>query len=329
MLPTGTPPSSNTGVRGTSQRAVEAKIDYLGWTVQASLGDVLALFGEVEWMEQRYGGMGYRRSWVNADGARVFSDGAVGMGVHVEMAGQALENWRARTGEDVVEWWRSVWLHVGARLTRVDVAWDVRGSDAEALLDGVWGAARRREFLSKARHVQGFWDGHGGRTVYVGRRGSERMLRVYDKRAERRAVGQLVAEAWTRVEWETRGRAAEQAMVAVIDGGWQQVLGLLRGFVDFREPGPGDRRRWGLPSWWEAFVAGVERAFMALPRRVSSVAGRVRWVEKQVAGVLAVLVDGGGGPWLRAALDAARRRARPEDGWWVRRAEEYFGVVSV
>jgi DNA relaxase NicK len=86
------------------------------------------------------------------------------------------------------------------KVTRLDLAVDVMGSDEK--VSNIYNLLRAEPKRYKAQKVT-LMDGTSGSTVYVGSRASEKMVRIYDKGAER-GTGQK----WLRFEVELKGGAA-------------------------------------------------------------------------------------------------------------------------
>lgn len=145
--------------------------------------------------------------------------------------------------------------------------------------------------------------GGRGATVYFGGRQSERMLRVYDKDLED-------GTAVTRFELEAKGRRAAYLLAALLDDGLsrfgQSVIAHMRDYIDFLGA-----------DWWDAIVSGVARAAMTVSQAGAATVERARrWVEKQVAPALAMVVEAmkadGQGGYLERLLMQGKRRLNDE-----------------
>jgi hypothetical protein len=165
------------------------------------------------------GGMGYKLSLEREDGLRIYyNTDTERMGVHVSHPGLAMNNgYHGFDSQQVLEWH----LVQGGRVTRLDVAVDVNfeidvGGLRKSVLDG--------SAITNVRSVPTLIESDG-RTLYIGRRSSEKMLRIYDKAKESGLAGTL----W-RVEFETKGRAAERLARAIKDEGLETVPQYIKGF---------------------------------------------------------------------------------------------------
>lgn len=330
--------------------AASASIDWLEWTAfDRSWDAVSASLYPGEWAERGTGALGYLRSWGARD-AVAYTDGQPGMGVHVKLTGRAVAE-LARDGTDPVDWWSETQA-ADSHLTRLDVAWDDIAADGPGLLDvtrmrreleagHVAMRAKRWEARSGFQTVTEYRQRPGapeitGETLYFGRRGSNTYIRIYDKRAERLAklapddpARDALPAHWVRVEMELRHEAATKMLALLREGGWPAAAEVLRGYLDFRVPAAdSNRSRWDVAPWWAAFTGAAATASLGLTRHPSSTARQAAWVQRQVAATVAVLVDAGGGTWLRNTLDEARRRPRPGDARRMAEAEAWFRELA-
>lgn len=132
----------------------------------------------------------------------------------------------------------------GAKATRIDFAWDVEGFDADPddLFDA-WSQGRMKTHAKKiSRFVETGKDGTvKGKTVYIGSRTSQHMLRAYDK-----ALEQGIEGDWLRVELEVKGASAHSAARAEAEyGPVQTTLEKVDRFVKIDGLG-----------WWDVFMSG-------------------------------------------------------------------------
>jgi DNA relaxase NicK len=164
----------------------------------------------------------------------------------------------------------------------------------------------------------------GEPTLYIGSCASARQLRVYDKRQE--SGGEIDAIRWELQMRDEAAAAARDALCAVGQAGTAGVvLGLLVGFIDFREP-PTQREReaerrvrnygtWRRLDWWDAIVGDPARVSISQARAAGEEerARKERWLHQVGATVLAVL-DGMDpvrrGLWQMRALAQRARSPR-------------------
>jgi hypothetical protein len=239
--------------------------------------------------------------------------------LHLVLPGEACEVVGAQGLLELLAQLRELAAQV--RVVRLDVAVDhAPFSPVEAyaaLMAGqvVCWAKRGRD--GRVTHSWHEANGPGeGRTLYVGRRCSRRLLRIYD------------AHGFTRVELECKAEAAEALAWLLVerrgDGAalGRGVIGAIRAYCDFgvRSDGRHGARRLRLLSWWAAFVAGAERLGQLVVERRQrlSVDRTLGWLDRQVVPSLAMvlacyreqgwrLLEG----WVASALPylSARHRA--------------------
>lgn len=154
------------------------------------------------------------------------------MGVHVMFSGSAL-NQLLEGGIDqfnLIRWA----VGEGAKITRIDLSVDLYGTpvDLEKLfkskqIKGQEGTSRKRSRIT---------DDEGGYTIYFGSRKSAKVLRVYNKAAERNLPGVI----WTRFEMEIREDAAHEVAAAIMNMPHEEAMvytmGLIKGQYNADDP---------------------------------------------------------------------------------------------
>jgi hypothetical protein len=234
--------------------------------------------------------------------------------VYLTVTGQGC---RELEGDGVILNWEELAGELHARdfdCSRFDVAFDDRAGvlPFATLRRVVEGAAKcwdSRTFTSRAQVVGGQWSGGADRpfgyTLGIGVRGSETFVRFYDKAAQLKAVkNEDVEGTWTRCELEFRRERANAALCAFggfrmptvsesVCGGGPVLLevsgaaaiaGVLRAHLDFKRAGTSARlERCKTASWWSAFLANCDKARLVVRPVVRSVDRSVRWLGKQVA----------------------------------------------
>lgn len=147
-----------------------------------------------------------------------------------------------------------------------------------------WVKRGRDDVIGHTWHAS---NGHGeGNTLVLGRRSSQRHLRIYDKRGP------------TRIELETRGKYAGAVAKKLIElrgdepGMVAFVIGCLREFCDFGvQDGVHGSRGVELLPWWAALVGSVDRiGRLVRDRRLELVVDRtLAWVERSVVPSLSMI----------------------------------------
>jgi len=156
----------------------------------------------------------------------------------------------------------------GFTFTRVDFAVDVRGFQllpqkaTELINDG--------KYTCRAKKAPHWGDAlQPGYTQYVGTKASEIHMRIYDKASEQRRTGD-----YTRVELVVRGKRAQKAVKAVLQG------------VDFRQLVLGYIRFHGWPEWDE--IMGYDAVTIPAEKTESKTR---EWLLSQCAPALARVLD--------------------------------------
>ncbi len=225
---------------------------------------------------------------------------------------------RELEGDGVVLNWEELAGELHARqfdCSRFDVAYDDRAGvlPFATLKRRVEAAAKSwgdRSFTTRAQVVGGQWSGGADRpfgyTLNVGARGSETFVRFYDKAAQLKAVhDEDIDGSWTRCELEFRRDRANAALLAFAGmrmptvaealagesgpillevSGAAAIAGVLRGHLEFKRLGTHSRlERCKVAPWWAVFLAGCEKARLVVRPVVRSVERSLRWIGKQVA----------------------------------------------
>lgn len=202
-------------------------------------------------------------------------------------------------------------IDLGAHFTRADAYYDDRRRvvDPRVVLD----AFRAGRCVTHMRKSSLIDDGEDGVTAYLGKRGkSEIFIRVYDKDAE-----QQVEVGTHGVRWEIQAndeRAGWLVHLVLLAPQGQQAgrfAAALVGLVDFRERvGIQNGDRAPRLDWWQQLVADAAAARMRAVEVVDSLVKRARWVARQVAPTLGLLLLANEGDlgWLVAACKQGVRR---------------------
>lgn len=279
---------------------VAVSIDWLAFTVPSEVdsGHVFGVSPLIAWADADRGLMGYSRQRVWGTIRELWA-GQPGMGRHFEIPGSGCRQLEAA---GVVEDWPGFLAYLaqmGAHFSRVDVALDDRAGYLdlavveahlrEGLCTTRWRQARTLSKFGIGRSTDG---GELGHTVYVGSAQSDVMVRFYDKAAEK---GEKDGH-WVRCEVQFRDERAESVVSYIVGAGVGAVVGVLRGYLEFRTRGvDSNKSRWGLASWWASFVGAASRARLEV-RKVAPTLDRVyAWLRRQVAPTLAMLAVYRGG----------------------------------
>lgn len=239
-------------------------IDWLTFTVKGSTVDQVKsliglpdvyLSGNSKW-EELGGCNGYPKSEMY-NGIRIMYGASDEMGICVNMSGQGCRSFESFGAGD---WMRLFQFLVSpeyqelVNITRLDLAFD----DHNNLLD-----IDRIEFDVDVHNWTArfrWWDvnyGSQGTSIYLGSPKSDIRCRIYDKAAERGLEGQH----WIRVELQLRRGNAATAVQHVVSGIPVGTVfsGVLRNYIQFREPVEGDsnKARWPMAEYWANFLDGA------------------------------------------------------------------------
>lgn len=207
--------------------------------------------------EQVKGAHGYRDRlyWEKIS---IYYNGREDMGIWLEMSGQGCRAFESFGNGDYEALFREVFNNPGdMRVTRLDVAFD----DLEGLLDIeiVCEDARKAEYISKFRTgaaTYGLGD-DTGKSVLLGSRSSEALVRIYDKAAERG----FNDRHWIRVELQLR-RERAAAFLRLTDPIGQCFAGVLVNYLRFVDEPSGfdtNRWRWPMKDYWRRLIDGAAR----------------------------------------------------------------------
>lgn len=158
-----------------------------------------------------------------------------------------------------------------------------------------------------------------GATLYLGSPQSQTMLRIYEKRLELQTKGREDSQHYG-VRWELefkkeRAQACATVLQMLEESDWREyVVGLLRGYVDFRDTSRNDddedRYRAPLLPWWETLTEGFKKGRLKVEKAEPSLPKLKRWISHSVAPSLAVVcaADEEGQVWLeRQIVESVKR----------------------
>lgn len=216
-----------------SDTQITTKIDWLSVTV-----------GEVkyppEWSKERaelpFGMLRYDTAIKYLDGrVELCSSGRKDMKPHVQFSGSTIDRICAENDIDTVDVLKA--MSYGDP-SRIDLALDIKhGSLDIEELSRQFSAGKAETSARSGLYLQGVKT--PGVTLYVGAKGSEKRVRIYDKAAEQG----IEDFEWTRIELQCRHASALAAMPIVIVGKNPHMIiaGIINGFISFP-----DVRDWGL-----------------------------------------------------------------------------------
>lgn len=266
---------------GTSQGTViESQIDWLtlGWDDGPKADRAEAWAFSRAQAERR---AGYRELPFRLLGFDGWSVGRVRFGRRADAALLQLSGDLAESYADTV-------VAQADRLSRIDLAVTVRLAEPDELLGETTYAQAENHWQENHKRAQPWMiqDAAGGCTVYVGKRSSDRFLRVYNKEAESKDGGDPAAivrypNCW-RYELELKGLAARPAALAAV--GATDRPAFVQQYVHDYVSDHGIRA---------AFLPGGDRVLLPGFRRRSDYGTRLAWVRRSVNPALKQMLEEG------------------------------------
>lgn len=302
------PPVDNMGVKNCE---VSFHVDYLrvtAWIDRADWENVydLTLGGFLgDWVDIERGGHFYKRVYEAHLGARLYTipanENLDQRQITIELPGKACQ---FLGFERLSNFYIQLKIHSErVSVARIDLAFDGVPFTVAEFWDAVHAGdcrtyARRDTFRLMDNPYEKREDGQEGcSTVYVGNRESLRMLRVYDKHGP------------TRVEMEVKNEKALQIAEdlfltcgdgqELMDAVYRRSIGHLRDFIDVTR------------DFWDAFTAGIARAYQALTGATAKeidAEAVATWLYKQVSSAYSVAVDVYGEKFMETLLLHGRSR---------------------
>lgn len=260
------------------------RVDWLSFTTRRPAAEVIALFPGA--IPQERGLNGYDSRFETPLGAKVlFSPGRDD--VHVILPGSACDSF---------DFFTLLELPLASdNITRFDIALDCLHSTFTCA--ELWGFLQCGCFSSPSASIgkhEGLLSG-SGYTISIGKRGSPRFLRIYDKAAE---SGK--AFPWVRVEIETRGDVANAAFYKLLEGMTLSSLGSsliskqlrIYDIPSFSVASAGslakDKRRIKTAVWWLSLLGSDAPVGLRIPRKQKTVNGMLRYAAQTMSTVKAL-----------------------------------------
>lgn len=281
----GSTPYTDRGVTEDQLSFGEVKfsLDWWRFTVWAArdyIMPLLALMGlDVGLKDAGSAGLGFRRREDGLHGFQLYSspinddlDGETYCSINIPA--KALHNIGFRA-IDAAYMWLCEEEKNGLRwnTTRCDLACDTQAFG----VPDVVAAYHAGLVKTPARDWEEKTNSKNGHTFYIGSRDSERLLRVYHK-TDGFSFGN---EAFTRVELELKGKRAALSFRLLMDNPLldrpKLAAGLILDYVNIET------------DFWAQMMAGIERAWVIIRRRVPTIKRALAWIDQQVAPTLAAV----------------------------------------
>ena len=233
----------------------------------------------------RYGGEATKMKVVEVD-AKGNEKEEVYYSAQLELKGSGCREIEAHGFNDYIALFRYILLDLKGRATRCDIAIDDKSGDT----------LTQSYFLKKIRALEftSIWKGKGatprfeiseGTTVYLGSDSSDRILCVYDKKAERIVRHEnFEGDYWIRFEMRFFKQKAAELSYFILDNELDEIgayaCELLRGMIDLKKPSKKDtnKSRWESDATWLLFLNNVQKTkFSVSPKRFSNVERKMSW----------------------------------------------------
>lgn len=183
------------------------------------------------------------------------------MGVCLNLSGQGCRAFEEHSKVGWFELIKRILQHNG-HITRLDLAYD----DHTGVID-IYRFAHDiydRNYRSKAKYAEVLWSDNQekdiqGMSIYVGKKSSDVLIRVYDKAAER---GYKDEKHWVRVELQLRDDRADAALRRLFQKESIGVVasGILRNYLTICVPtSDTNKSRWPVAYYWECVLGQMEK----------------------------------------------------------------------
>lgn len=226
--------------------------------------------------------------------------------VLIDLSGQGCRQYEEYM--DRVEGWQwyeliSYILEIEGKISRIDLALDVF-DDSSPSVRVLQDYIKRGQLSCKA---QKFVEINSGRvldgklvgfTIYIG--SSPQILRIYDKKQERRDnVGEIVnVEKWVRWELELTGKKAILVSNKIASGKPFNTIikGVLSAHYCFktRPKNPSDlnnKDRLSNMRWWDRFIGEIEKMPLNVKREKMTLQKKKKWVEENTAKSISMIYE--------------------------------------
>lgn len=226
--------------------------------------------------------------------------------VLIDLSGQGCRQYEEYM--DRVEGWHwyrliSYILEIEGKISRIDLALDVF-DDSSPTVNVLQDYIKRGQLSCKA---QKFVEINSGRvldgklvgfTIYIG--ASPQILRIYDKKQERRDnVGEIVnVEKWVRWELELTGKKAMLVAYKISSGKpFNSIIkGILSAHYCFKTKPKNhsdlnNKDRLSNMRWWDKFIGEIEKIPLNVKREKMTLQKKKKWVEENTAKSISMIYE--------------------------------------
>jgi phage replication initiation protein len=224
----------------------------------------------------------------------------------IDMGGQACRQYEEFM--DRVEGWHwykliSHILEIKGTVLRIDLALDIF-DDSSPSVKVLQDYVKRGQLSTKSHKFVEINSGRildgklTGFTLYIG--STPQILRIYDKKQERRDnVGEVVnVEKWVRWELELTGKKAMLVAFKISNG--KPLNSIIKGILSAhycfktKPKNPSDlqnKNRLSNMRWWDKFIGGIEAISLKVQREKMTLQKKKRWVEENTAKSISMIYE--------------------------------------
>lgn len=311
------------------ENSLRVCVDWLSFTFRPrknfKIDDAISLLGFNidDFLNLPKGASGYCSALqLNGANIRILYDGAIGMGIHVDVSGSAISTllsaWQKKHtcftpfDADATEYQEIEYtllldlldtLSSIATFTRIDLAIDDIGSNYYSC-DDVVTLIENHQIVSKFRTYKtiapcllndGTKQGH---TIYIGSRASEVMLRIYDKKLEFSNKHNVNCPLeWVRWELELKKDRADQTVKLLLKTHSLSTvcIGILNNYIRFKENDNVNPSRCTTTRIWDDFINGMEKLSLYVPDNPKTIEDIRLWIDTYVGPSLCAVIETDGG----------------------------------
>lgn len=266
-------------------------IDWLQFTVMnmnhlQATTEILQLENDI-FQEIDRGMLGYKdqKTYKNIS---VLWNGNKDMGVHIIISGQGCRQYE--TENNLIGLIDRI-NKVEGKVTRIDLALDDIKGDLipfEKMLQDIITGNIASRWKTTTEMNKRTTDGEMlGKSIRIGSRTSNTMLRIYDK-----ALEQNLLKIWNRMELEIRKQNAQVLQKKINKNNIGDLMkGILKNYIRFLKPNPGDtnKSRWKNRKYWDKLISNIDKVKLTQKPENKTIEDKKNWIEKQVGQTMALI----------------------------------------
>ncbi|MCL2081001.1 MAG: replication initiation factor domain-containing protein [Oscillospiraceae bacterium] len=226
-------------------------------------------------------------------GISIHYNGREDMGVWCELSGQGCRTFESYSDISFYELFKSLSYDGGdINYTRTDIAFDDHDGILE--MDELFHDTQAERFVSKFDYYEAIISSKGS-TINHGCKGSNTMIRIYDKARER---GLTDGTHWIRAELQLRKENAAAFVRRYVNFGEDSIrdkfLGIIKNNLRYVVPSGSDSNkwRWEMTEYWSRFVGAAERVRLFENLGVEYNLGKLEdYIFKQAGNAIATYIE--------------------------------------